>query len=153
MAQAAEQLFGRRAQVDDGRRRAQRLPVGVTQNGATAGGQNHVRTREQFAENGLLDIAKPRFAFALEELADRAADLFFEFGVGVGEAKVQATGEVSADGGFATAGHADKADQGHNTTVPGAGSVEMNWLTVVLRPLGDVKVTWIVPDVVGALNS
>jgi hypothetical protein len=52
----------------------------------------------------LLDIAKAGLAFAFKELADRAADLVFDLGVGIEERSLQVAREVLADSRLATPG-------------------------------------------------
>lgn len=99
--QAAVQIFGRRAEVDDMRTAAQGKAIGFTQHSAAAGGDNTVVAADQFGDHRLLDVAKYRLAFPLEEFADGAADAFFNDGIGVGKRQIQPLRQTATNAGFA----------------------------------------------------
>ena len=73
MPDAAEDVLGRRAQVDDMAARLQEGAGRLAHAGAAAGGQHRRRPQAELIQRVLLDVAKARLALALEELADRAA--------------------------------------------------------------------------------
>ena len=106
-----EQILGRGAQIDHVEMRAQLLAVGLAQNRAAAGGDDSVGRRRELADHRLLDVAKAFFAFAFEEVADRAADALFDHVVAVGERKLQALRQTAADCRLAGAGQSNECDR------------------------------------------
>ena len=89
----------------------QRLAVGLAQHRAAAGGQHMGGTVEKFVENLLLEVSEGGFALTLEKDPDRAADAALDLGITVDEAPLEASRQVPADGGFASAGQADQGDE------------------------------------------
>jgi len=65
----------------------------------------------EFAHHFLLEIAKGRFALALEERADGTADPTLDLVIGVDEGHIQGVCKMTAGGGFAGAWHGDQADR------------------------------------------
>lgn len=88
----------------------QMLPIGRPKHHATARGQHTFGLLGQLVNNRLLDIPKLRLPFPLKILTDGAAELLLNDVVRVEEGKLQPSGELSPDGGFARAGEADEGD-------------------------------------------
>ena len=116
---------------------------------ATGGDDPLLGIGERLADHALLDFAKCRLAFAIEELTDRAAEIDLDLVVGVQKRQLAHARQLSPDRGFSTTGHAYKDDQGQ---VLGRAPAEMVNGTVVFRPSGDVKLIVPVPDVAVAPN-
>ena len=111
VAQSAEQVFGCRAQVKHRRARMQQLPVALAQHGAAPGGQHEVAgAGDQLGNDFSFDVPKGIFAVALEELLDAAADAQFDLMVRIDKRHADLACQLFADGGLATAGHADEGD-------------------------------------------
>jgi hypothetical protein len=117
VAQAAEQVFRRGAQVDHVRALAQQVAVELAQRRAAAGGQHAFALAREAVDLLRFQVAEGRLAVQLEVRADRHADVQLDLVVGVVEGQAELPSELAPDGGLATAGHADEGDQGH-----GAGS-------------------------------
>lgn len=90
--------------------RAQLLAIGLAQHGAASGSEHSVGRGCEFSYHVLLDIAKACLAFALEKLADRAADALFDQKIAVDERKLQALREAPPDCRLAGAGQPDECD-------------------------------------------
>ncbi len=78
----------------------QMLAIERTQDRTAAGRQNATRLQGQLVNDGFLDIAKTRLAFALEVVTDGATQALLDDVVGVDKGKLQPPGELSPDGGF-----------------------------------------------------
>ena len=149
-AEAAREIVDLGVQVDDGGAGLHLGPVGRPQHAAATGGDDPLLgIGERLADHALLDFAKCRLAFAIEELTDRAAEIDLDLVVGVQKRQLAHARQLSPDRGFSTTGHAYKDDQGQ---VLGRAPAEMVNGTVVFRPSGDVKLIVPVPDVAVAPN-
>ncbi len=112
VAQAPEQVLGRGSQVDHVEMAAQLLAVGLAQHRAAPGGQHAVRAGRQLGDHLLLEVAEGGFTFALEVIADRAADALLDLVVGVDEGKIEPKPQPPAHRGLSGAGQSDECD-GH----------------------------------------
>ena len=111
VTQAAKNFLGADTQVAHRGALVQQSPVGRTQHRAAAGGQHAGRVGAQLRNHFRLNIAKPRFAFALKKLADRATQARLNSLVRVDKRLLQAPGQMPADGRFSRAWEADEDDQ------------------------------------------
>lgn len=80
------------------------------QHHATTGGQNGCRVLGQFINDRRLKIAKTILPLSLEILTDRATQALLYDVVRVEKWKLEASGELSPDGGFSCAGKTNEAD-------------------------------------------
>ena len=87
------------------------LAVGRTKHRTAAGREHAACERSQLVDHRFLDIAEAALPFAVEIVADRAAQAFLDDVVGVEKGQLQAPGELPPDGGFTGAGEADEGDQ------------------------------------------
>ena len=90
---------------------SQLLMTGIWQDGATACGQHDARERDQLGNDLLLDVPKGRLAFAIEEVADRAAEIALDLVIDIHKRQLAHARQLSPDRGFSTTGHADEGDQ------------------------------------------
>ena len=77
------------------------LPVGGPQHHTTTRGEHTFGFLGEFINHRLLHIPKPRLPFPLEIVTDGAAQLLFNDVVRVEKGKLEPSGELSPDGGFA----------------------------------------------------
>ena len=84
--------------------------VGCSQHGPATCREHPARNQRQLINDQFLDITKTGFPFALKEVTDRATDALLDDVVGVEERKLQPSGELTPDGGFAGAGEAYKRE-------------------------------------------
>lgn len=145
--QPPKKFFGCRAQVDDAAMGVQCRPVGLADHDAAAGGQDTLACRHQARNRRFFEVTKRGLALTLEEVPDAGAELALDQGVAVDKLAVQPPRQVPPDRGFAPTGQTHEGDQGQLASPVGTVSMAMFWLTEVARPLGEVKVTVIVPEV------
>jgi hypothetical protein len=111
MAQAAEQVFGGGTQVEHRRAAVQQLTVALTQHGTASGGQHAIAAPgNQVGDDLGLDVPEGLFTVAFKELPDAAADALLDFLVRVDKRHADLACQLFADGGLATAGHADECE-------------------------------------------
>jgi hypothetical protein len=97
--------------VEDRGAAAQRLAIRLAKHDTAAGGNHRSGVAQQLRNDLLFEVAKGLLAFALEVLADGAADAALDLMVRVGEAPAQAACEMLADGRLPAAGHRNQSDR------------------------------------------
>ena len=114
VAQAAEKLFGRGAQVDNGGMRPQRLAVGFAKYRTSARRKHHTDVSlEQATKGHLLDVTKYGFTATLEELRDCLAYRPLNFGININEANPKRPSKMTPDSGLTTSGHSYQSKDKH----------------------------------------
>ena len=108
VTQAAEKLFWRRSEINDGGSFAQESSIRFAQHRTPARCDHSTSLSSQVFEYHRFNIAESGFSLALEELLDRAADSLLDRLVCIDEVDVDAARKMAPYGGFTTAGHADE---------------------------------------------
>ena len=146
VAQAAEEVFGCGTQIEHRRASMQELPVALPEYSTTTGGKHTVTGAGDQLRNDLgLDITEGLLSVSLEELLDAATDALLDLVVRIDKRHADLACQLFADGGLATAGHADERElQVHiQGQLLFRLTVKVEPVTV---PLGDLKLTDTKPE-------
>ena len=119
-----ELCFDRRVEPDHETALAQDTPVRVAQNGAAAGREHYSASRRKLRERRRFALAKARFAFEIENEADRGARVHFDLVVEIVERHREQLGDVPADRGLAGSHRADEDQVGRGIH---AGIIAYAW--------------------------
>ena len=103
MARAFKQCLERRVQVNHRAAAAQTTSIVLDQHGAATGREHNIPVTRQFFDYCRFALAKPDFAFNLENERYRRPGARFDLMVRIEEGFVQERGERTANGGFARA--------------------------------------------------
>ncbi len=97
MAQAAENCFWRRMQINHVTALVQVVAIGLPQNNTASGRKHTGAVLRQLINDALLKITKRLFALALKKFANRATSATFYDKVRIEKTKIQTPCQLSAN--------------------------------------------------------